>query len=200
MTPILNDLQEIFEDSIAVKQASMAKLLPSICQAGDILTNCLNHGGKVLSCGNGGSAADSQHFAAELVNRFERQRKGLAAISLTTDTSTLTSVGNDYNFNQIFSKQVFALGKSSDTLLAISTSGNSKNVIEAIQAAKSLNMTTIALTGDSGGKIAELLSESDLEIRIPATRTARIQETHILVIHCLCHIIDQFFSTMEQKS
>ncbi len=196
----LNELQAIFESSIAVKQQAMATLLPSINSAGSTLSHALQHGNKILSCGNGGSAADSQHFAAELVNRFEKERKGLAAISLTTDTSTLTSVANDYNFNQIFAKQIHALGRENDILFAISTSGNSTNIIEALITAQALNMKSIVLTGGSGGKIATLLGKNDLEIRVPAEKTARVQETHILIIHCLCYIIDNFFTRREHTS
>ena len=194
------ELQAIFEQSIAVKQQAMASLPEVIASAGNMLCNALSTGNKILSCGNGGSAADSQHFAAELVNRFEAERKGLMAISLTTDTSTLTSVANDYNFNQIFAKQVFALGQTGDVLLAISTSGNSRNVLEAINAAHSQDMRVIALTGATGGEIAKQLNSNDIEIRVPAKQTARVQETHILVIHCLCHIIDCFYTTEEPSS
>jgi D-sedoheptulose 7-phosphate isomerase len=196
----ITELQAIFEHSIAVKQQTMATLLPAISCAGNMLTGALSTNRKILSCGNGGSAADSQHFAAELVNRFETERKGLAAMSLTTDTSTLTSVANDYSFNQVFTRQILALGNAGDILFAISTSGNSANIVEAIKAAQTLNMKTIALTGGTGGKISALLGEHDLEIRVPANATARVQETHILIIHCLCHIIDQFFSKMEHTS
>ncbi len=196
----LNELQAIFESSIAVKQQAMTTLLPSISSAGNTLNHALQHGNKILSCGNGGSAADSQHFAAELVNRFEEKRKGLAAISLTTDTSTLTSVANDYDFDQVFAKQIHALGREDDVLLAISTSGNSTNIIEALTTAQALNMKSIVLTGGSGGKISTLLGKNDLEIRVPAEKTARIQETHILIIHCLCYIIDNFFTRRGHTS
>jgi D-sedoheptulose 7-phosphate isomerase len=143
-----------------------------------------------MSCGNGGSAADSQHFAAELVNRFERERPALAAIALTTDTSILTSIANDYHYDQVFSKQVRALGHAGDLLLAISTSGNSRNVLEAIQAAHECQMGVVALTGRSGGKMAEVLRPSDIHICVPAQSTARIQEVHLLTLHCLCDAID----------
>lgn len=146
--------------------------------------------GKILSCGNGGSAADAQHFSAELVNRFEKERPGLPAFALTTDSSTLTAIANDYNYNQIFSKQITALGQPGDVLLAISTSGNSANVLEAINASHEREMIIVALTGKDGGSIARLLKEQDIEIRIPSNRTARIQEVHLLVIHCLCDFID----------
>ena len=150
----------------------------------------LMNGGKILACGNGGSAGDAQHFAAELVGRFERERPGLAAIALTTDSSILTAVANDYDFSQVFVKQVQALGQPGDVLLAISTSGNSGNVLAAIETAHAREMQVIALTGKDGGKIAKLLREGDVEIRVPAGRTARIQEVHLLAIHCLCDGID----------
>ena len=146
--------------------------------------------GKILSCGNGGSAADSQHFSSEMLNRFEMERPGLAAIALTTDTSTLTSIANDYDYEQIFSKQVRALGHSNDMLLAISTSGNSRNVIAAIHAAHEREMTVVALTGKNGGGMGEILDANDIHICVPAESTARIQEVHLLVIHCLCDAID----------
>ena len=150
----------------------------------------LMNGGKILACGNGGSAGDAQHFAAELVGRFERERPGLAAIALTTDSSILTAVANDYDFSQVFVKQVQALGQPGDVLLAISTSGNSGNVLAAIETAHAREMQVVALTGKNGGKIAQLLREGDVEIRVPAERTARIQEVHLLAIHCLCDGID----------
>ena len=180
-----------FADSIATKQAAMAVLVPSIARATDLLTGTLRAGGKILSCGNGGSAGDAQHFSAELLNRFERERPGLAAMALSTDTSTLTSIANDYAYEQVFSKQVTALGRPGDTLLAISTSGNSPNVIAAIHAAHERGMQVVALTGRNGGKMAPALGAGDVEIRVPAERTARIQEVHLVVIHCLCDGIDQ---------
>jgi D-sedoheptulose 7-phosphate isomerase len=149
-------------------------------------------GGKILSCGNGGSAGDAQHFSAELLNRFEKERPGLPAIAISTDTSTLTAIANDYDYNEIFSKQVSALGTDGDILLAISTSGNSANVIAAIEAAHERGMRVVAMTGKDGGKIASVLSETDTEIRVPSERTARIQEVHLVVIHCLCDLIDTY--------
>lgn len=193
------EILSIFEQSIAIKKQAMNTLPDKISLAGTVLCNALAAGNKVLSCGNGGSAADSQHFAAELVNRFEAERKGLMAISLTTDTSTLTSVANDYAFNQIFAKQVLALGQPGDVLLAISTSGNSANIIEAITAAQDQDMRIIGLTGGTGGTIAKQLKNNDIEIRVPAKQTARVQETHILIIHCLCHIIDRFYTSKEPQ-
>jgi D-sedoheptulose 7-phosphate isomerase len=151
---------------------------------------CLQEDGKILSCGNGGSAADAQHFSAELLNRFEVERPGLAAMALSTDSSTLTSIANDYDYNQVFSKQVRALGRAGDVLLAISTSGNSANVVAAVAAAHECDMRVVALTGRNGGKIGELLRPDDVHICVPATNTARIQEVHLLSIHCLCDGID----------
>lgn len=180
-----------FADSIATKQAAMAVLVDPIAGATGLLTGTLRAGGKILSCGNGGSAGDAQHFSAELLNRFERERPGLAAMALSTDTSTLTSIANDYAYEQVFSKQVTALGRPGDTLLAISTSGNSPNVIAAIHAAHERGMRVVALTGRNGGKMASALHAGDVEIRVPAERTARIQEVHLVVIHCLCDGIDQ---------
>jgi D-sedoheptulose 7-phosphate isomerase len=147
--------------------------------------------GKVMSCGNGGSAADAQHFAAEMLNRFEMERPGLAAVALTTDSSTLTSIANDYDYQQVFSKQVRALGRAQDVLLAISTSGNSPNVVDAIHAAHDRGISVVALTGRDGGAIAPILSGTDVEIRVPARSTARIQEVHLLILHCLCDFIDR---------
>jgi D-sedoheptulose 7-phosphate isomerase len=154
------------------------------------MVQCLNNDGKILACGNGGSAADCQHFSAELLNRFEMERPGLAAIALTTDTSTLTSIANDYDYEQVFSRQVRALGNAKDLLVAISTSGNSRNVIAAIEAAHECQMGVIALTGRGGGKIGEILQPSDVHVCVPATSTARIQEVHLLSLHCLCDAID----------
>ena len=179
-----------FKDSVEVKQKAADMLVDPIQQAGDKIVQCMLNNGKILSCGNGGSAADAQHFSAELVNRFEKERPGLPAFALTTDSSTLTAIANDYDYNQIFSKQITALGQPGDGLLAISTSGNSANVLEAINASHEREMIIVALTGKDGGSIARLLKEQDIEIRIPSNRTARIQEVHLLVIHCLCDFID----------
>ena len=179
-----------FLDSIAVKQEA-EKILPEQIARGIVaMTNCLRAGGKVMACGNGGSAADAQHFAAELIGRFERERQELAAIALTTDTSILTAVGNDYSYDEIFSKQVRGLGKKGDILIGISTSGNSKNVVKAIEAAKKLDIKIIALTGNGGGKIASLLDADDIHLCAPSTRTARIQETHLVLLHALCDGVD----------
>ena len=183
-------IRELFDASVATKQASRDVLAEPIARAVAVMSEALRSDHKILACGNGGSAADAQHFAAELVCRFERERPGLAAVALTTDTSALTAISNDYHFDQIFAKQVRALGQPGDVLLAISTSGNSANVVEAIRAAHEQGMTVVALTGREGGDIAPLLKADDVEIRVPADSTARIQEVHLLSIHCLCHQID----------
>ncbi|MDA0926867.1 MAG: phosphoheptose isomerase [Proteobacteria bacterium] len=188
------DLQERilghFLESIEVKQRSAGDLVEYVHRAGDLMVESLLKEGKILSCGNGGSAGDAQHFSAELLNRFEKERPGLPAIAITTDSSTLTAIANDYDYNEIFSKQVSALGNDRDVLLAISTSGNSPNVITAIKAAHDRGMGVVALTGRDGGDIAAMLSDQDVEIRVPSERTARIQEVHLVVIHCLCDFID----------
>jgi len=186
-----------FEDSAHTKLNAIELMAAPIAAAIENLTGCLINGGKILACGNGGSAADAQHFAAELVGRFEAERQELAAIALTTDTSILTAVGNDYGFNHIFSRQVRAFGHAGDVLLAISTSGNSGNVIEAINAAHEADMRVIALTGKGGGEIGEILRDDDIHLCVPAERTARIQETHLLVIHCLCDGIDALLLGVE---
>jgi len=183
-------VREHFAESIATKQNSVDALSETIAAAGALMAQALLNDGKILSCGNGGSAADSQHFSSELLNRFEMERPGLPAMALTTDASTVTSISNDYAFEEIFSKQVRALGKPQDVLLGISTSGNSENVIRAIAAAHERGMSVVALSGRDGGRMADMFSENDVEIRVPATRTARIQEVHLVVIHCLCDLID----------
>ena len=179
-----------FQDSIAVKQQSLEALIEPIHQAGESMVNSLLNNGKILSCGNGGSAGDAQHFSAELLNRFEKERPGLPAIALTTDSSTITAIANDYSYEEIFSKQVSALGQPGDVLLAISTSGNSANVAAAMKAAQEREMLTVMLSGNDGGMMAGLLGDQDIEIRVPSRRTARIQEVHLVVIHCLCDFID----------
>ena len=183
-------IQQQFFDSADLKYAAAEVLARPIADAVSALVGCVTSGGKVLACGNGGSAADAQHFAAEFVGRFERERPGLPAIALTTDSSVLTAIGNDYDFNAIFSKQVQALGAPGDVLLAITTTGNSANVIAAIEAARAKEMVVIALTGHKGGKVRELLTETDVLICVPHERTARIQEVHLLTLHCLCDAID----------
>ena len=188
-----------FEDSIEVKQASAAMLAAPILYAAETMLNSLLEHGKILSCGNGGSAGDAQHFSAELLNRFERERSPLAALALTTDTSTLTSIGNDYHFNDVFSKQVMGLGKPGDVLLAISTSGNSENVLAAINAAHELKMHVVALTGKRGGRVTQTLAEKDVHVCVPSEQTARIQEIHLLCLHCLCDGIDSLILGDEQN-
>lgn len=179
-----------FYESADLKREAAESLVQPVSDAVHLLFASLSQGGKILACGNGGSAADCQHFAAELVGRFERERLPLPAIALTTDTSILTAVGNDYGFETVFARQVEALGQPGDVLLAISTSGNSPNVIAAIEAAREREMGVVALTGKGGGKIGGMLSEADVHICVPHNRTARIQEVHLLVIHCICDGID----------
>ena len=184
-------IKKIFNDSIQTQIIAADTLTPIIAQAGQRMVESLLNNHKILVCGNGGSAADAQHFSAEMLNRYESERPSLPAIALTTDTSTITSIANDYHFSEIFSKQIKALGMAGDILLAISTSGRSKNMIEAIVAAHHRQMRVIALTGKDGGDIPPVLEASDIEIRVPSESTARIQETHGIVIHCLCDIIDR---------
>ena len=179
-----------FADSAAVKRESAEELAPAIAAGAAMMSRCLLNDGKILSCGNGGSAADAQHFSSELLNRFEIERPGLPALALTTDSSTLTSIANDYGYDQVFSKQVRALGQQGDVLLAISTSGQSASVNLAVEAARERNMYIVALSGRDGGTMAPLLGPEDVEIRVPSDRTARIQEVHLLAIHCLCDLID----------
>lgn len=178
-----------FKESVAVKQAS-EPLAPQISRAADLMAQALLSDGKILSCGNGGSAADAQHFSGELLGRFERERPGLPAVALTTDSSTITAIANDYQYEDIFAKQVRALGQPGDILLAISTSGNSQNILRAIATAHSRNLRVVALSGRDGGSIAQTLNAEDIELRVPAERTCRIQEVHLLIIHCLCDLID----------
>jgi D-sedoheptulose 7-phosphate isomerase len=179
-----------FADSARLKQDAAATLAPVIASAAGVLTECLLADGTILACGNGGSAADAQHFAAEMVGRFERERPELPAIALSTDTSILTAIANDYAFEQVFAKQVRALGAKGDVLLAISTSGNSANVVAAIEAAHEREMRVVALTGRGGGRIGALLGAGDVHLCVPHDRTARIQEVHLLAIHCLCDAVD----------
>jgi len=183
-------IQQQFFDSADLKYAAAEILAKPIADAVSAVVGSITGGGKVLACGNGGSASDAQHFAAEFIGRFERERPGLAAIALTTDTSIITAVGNDYSFDAIFSKQVQALGNPGDVLLAISTSGNSSNVLAVVEAAHAREMTVIALTGRGGGKMRDQLLETDVHICVPHERTARIQEVHLLVLHCLCDAVD----------
>jgi len=184
-------LEQLFQQSIRTKAEALPVLQGPIIAAAELIVARLVNGGKLLSCGNGGSAADAQHFSSEMINRFERERPGLPAIALTTDSSTLTSIANDYRFDQVFERQIHALGQPGDLLLAISTSGSSPNVIRAVLAAHERDMFVIALSGRDGGELATQLAEADVEIRVPSESTARIQEVHLLVIHCLCDLIDQ---------
>ncbi|MCG6886174.1 MAG: phosphoheptose isomerase [Proteobacteria bacterium] len=186
-----DQIKQLFDASIQTKQDARDVLAGSIAAAVELLVQTIKAGNKILSCGNGGSAADAQHFAAELVCRFERERPGLPAIALTTDTSALTAISNDYSYDQVFAKQIHALGRESDALLAISTSGNSPSIVNAIDAAHHQGMSVIALTGRDGGAMAQHLQGGDVEIRVPSESTARIQEVHLLSIHCLCHQIDE---------
>ncbi len=179
-----------FADSAELKRAAARPLADPIAQAVEAMSASLRAGGKVLACGNGGSAADAQHFAAELVNRFERERPPLAAISLAADSSNLTSIANDYSYDEVFEKQVRALGRAGDVLLAISTSGNSPSVVNAVRAARELGLRTVALTGRGGGKTGAALGAGDVHVCVPHERTMRIQEVHLLVLHCLCDGID----------
>jgi DnaA initiator-associating protein len=191
MDPAQQRIQDLFNESIQTKIASVELLSGVISRAGEAMVQALLNGNKILACGNGGSAGDAAHFSSEMLNRFERERPSLPAIALTTDTPTLTSIANDYHYNQVFSKQINALGQAGDVLLAISTSGNSKNVIAAMEAALTRDMVVVALTGRDGGSMAGLLGPNDVEVRVPSNSTARIQEVHLLVIHCLCDYIDR---------
>lgn len=183
-------ISQNFAESIEAKQNAARSIQPSVEKAINFLTTAFNSGNKILICGNGGSAADSQHFAAEFTGRYEMERTPLPAIALTTDTSALTAIGNDYSFDVIFSKQVEALGNNGDILFGISTSGNSLNVIKAIEIAHSKGMKIITLTGKNGGKIAKILKDTDVNICVPVNRTARIQEVHLLVLHTICDAVD----------
>lgn len=179
-----------FHDSIALQQQVMDELSPAVALAAERLITCLMSEGKILTCGNGGSAADAQRFAAEMVGRFEQERPGLAAISLATNSSVQTAIGNDYDFDMVFSRQVRALGHAHDVLVVMTSSGNSANIIEAIYAAHERGMTVIALTGGDGGQVGEILSAEDIQLNVPSLRAARIQEVHVLLIHALCDAID----------
>ncbi len=184
-------IKQHFHDSMQVLMQSAEQLTETIALAGDLIVQCLLNNNKILSCGNGGSAGDAMHFSSELLNRFESERPSLPAIALSTDINTITAIANDYRYEDIFSKQIKALGHSGDVLLAISTSGNSKNIMEAILAAHQRDMSVIALTGNNGGNIAKILNPSDVNICVPASRTARIQEAHLVIIHSLCDMIDK---------
>ncbi len=190
-------VKENFNESIQVKTEAAELLAPVIVAAAEAMTNCLLGEHKILSCGNGGSAADAQHFSSEMLNRFEMERPGLPAIALTTDTSTITSIANDYQYAEIFSKQIRALGQAGDILLAFSTSGESHNIIHAVDAAHDRDMNVIVLTGREGGQIADMMKQNDFELRVPSWSTARIQEVHIMIIHSLCDLIDRHLLGQE---
>jgi D-sedoheptulose 7-phosphate isomerase len=184
-------IQHNFTESIRTKQEALEILTAPIALAAQKLVSCLLADGKILTCGNGGSAGDAQHFSSEMLNRFERERPGLPAIALTTDSSTLTSIANDYDFEEVFFKQIRALGQSGDLLVAYTTSGNSPNVLKAVMAAHDREMQVVALTGKEGGALASLLADGDVEVRVPSSSTARIQEVHLLITHCLCDLVDR---------
>lgn len=182
---------QMMQDSIDTKLAAIQILPDAISTAAQAMSACLTQGNKIMSCGNGGSAADAQHFSSEMLNRFELERPSLPAIALTTDASTLTSIANDYAYEEVFAKQIKGLGQQGDILLAISTSGHSANVVRAVSTAQERGLRVVALTGHDGGEISGLLSQDDIEIRAPGASTARIQEIHLLTIHCLCDLIDR---------
>lgn len=190
MNNLIDRIRHNFTESIQTKITTADSILNIIAEASEEIVQSLLEGHKILACGNGGSACDALHFSSEMLNRFKQERPSLPAIALTADMATLTSIGNDYHFSEVFAKQVRALGQEGDVLLAITTSGNSTNVINAIKAAHDKNMSVVALTGYDGGKLVEYLREKDIEIRVPAYETARVQETHLLIIHCICDIID----------
>jgi phosphoheptose isomerase len=201
MNNITERIKHNFSESIQTKINAADTMLPIVSMACEKIVQCLLEGHKILSCGNGGSACDALHFSSEMLNRFKHERPSLPAIALTADIATLTSIANDSNYSEVFAKQIRALGQESDILLAISTSGNSPNILNAIKAAHDRNMDVIAMTGYDGGKIVGILKENDIEIRVPAHDTARIQETHLLIIHCMCDIVDyQLFGHGEITS
>ena len=197
MTTLQERVSAHFAESIRAKQEAEKVLVEPTVQAAELMLQCLMNDGKILACGNGGSAADAQHFAAELVGRFEVERQGMSAIALTTDSSIMTAVANDYGYDRVFERQVRALGQAGDVLLAISTSGNSPSIVEAIRAAHDNDLHVVALTGKGGGKITGILREGDIHICVPAKRTARIQEVHLLTVHCLCDAIDSLLLGVE---
>ena len=190
MNNIVDRIRQGFTESIQTKINAADAIINIIAEASEEIVQCLLEGHKIMTCGNGGSACDAMHFSSEMLNRFKQERPGLPAIALTCDMPTLTSIANDYHFSDIFAKQIRALGQPGDVLLAFSTSGNSANIINAVKAAHDKSIGVIALTGYDGGKLTEYLLEKDIEVRVPAYDTARIQETHLLIIHCICDIID----------
>jgi phosphoheptose isomerase len=190
MNSLIDRIRHSFTESIQTKISTADSIINIIAEASEEMVQALLEGHKILACGNGGSACDAMHFSSEMLNRFKQERPGLPAIALTADMATLTSIANDYHYSDIFAKQIRAIGQPGDLLLAITTSGNSTNIVNAIKAAHDKEMGVIAMTGYDGGKIVDHLHERDIEIRVPANDTARIQETHILIIHCICDIID----------
>jgi phosphoheptose isomerase len=190
MNNLTDRIKHNFSESIQTKINAADLIIPTVGAACEKIVQCLLDGHKILSCGNGGSACDALHFSSEMLNRFKHERPSLPAIALTADIATLTSIANDSHYNEVFAKQIRALGQPGDILLAISTSGNSPNILNAIKAAHDRDMLVIAMTGYDGGKIPGSLKDNDIEIRVPAHDTARIQETHLLIIHCMCDIVD----------
>lgn len=190
---MIERIQKSFQESMQVKAKALETITPNIHKAALLMIQTFQAKGKILSCGNGGSAGDAQHLASELLNRYEIERPSLPAIALSADSLTLTAISNDYHYREVFSKQIRALGRPGDTLFAITTSGNSENILEAVKTAHQLDLPVIALTGKNGGNLTHSLNEKDIEIRVPSCTTARIQETHLLIIHCLCSIIDDQF-------
>ncbi len=186
----LKRVQQIFDESITLKTEAAFSLGPKIVEAADSILACLMANNKVMACGNGGSAADAQHLSSEMLNRFDRERPGLAAIALTTDASTITSVANDYQFADVFSRQIRALGRPGDVVMTFSTSGQSNNIIAAIDAAHDQDACVVLVSGRDGGEAAKTLNKEDIEIRVPSSSTARIQEVHIMIVHCICDLID----------
>jgi len=187
---MINNIEKIFEESVSLQKETCKELSGKIVEAGKLISQSLNQGNKILVCGNGGSASDAQHFSSELINKFEKDRRALAAIALTTDSSTITSIANDSNYNEVFSRQIAALSKPGDILIAISTSGNSLNIISAVSSAHEGSVGVVALTGNKGGQISKLLTATDIELRVNSDSTARIQEVHAVIIHCLCSLVD----------
>jgi D-sedoheptulose 7-phosphate isomerase len=195
-----NRVREIFADSVEVKHEAAERLAPAIARAAELLAQALLSDRKIMACGNGGSAGDAQHFSSEMLNRFERERPGLAAIALTTDASTITSIANDYNFSEIFAKQVRALGHPGDYLICYSTSGRSPNILRAIDAAHDREVRVVLISGRDGGEAAQMLQGDDVELRVPSRSTARIQEVHLTITHCLCDLIDRQLLGQESLS
>jgi len=198
MEPV-DRIKQIFSESLAVKRDAADTIADDIARVAETLGHALLADHKILTCGNGGSAADAQHFSAEMLNRFERERPGLPAIALTTDASTITSIANDYQFSEVFAKQIRALGRPGDCLLCFSTSGESGNIVAAVQAAHDRDMRVVLITGRDGGRAAKLLDDGDLELRVPSWSTARIQEVHLMISHCLCDLIDHQLLGQENR-